>query len=317
MDRFREMETFVAVVDAGSFVGASEKLRISKSVASRIVQELEERLGGRLLHRTTRRLSLTEAGQSYYQRCQQILDDMAEAEGAVRSEREKVFGSLKISAPLTFGTMHLARYWGEFLALHPQVKLDINLVDRRVDLVGEGYDMAIRIAPQQEDSSLVTKKLASSRMIMCASPGYLEAHGTPKKPEDMSKHQFIGYSYLPTGDVWKIKSRNSAEGIRTYPRLKVNNGDTCRAVALAGLGIIIQPSFIVGEDILTGNLTEILPDWDVDERGIYAVYPTRQHLSGKVRALVDFLAEKFKSENWNSMVHGRANITKPNQSHLS
>lgn len=301
MDRYREMETFIAVVDAGSFVRAAENLRISKSVTSRIVQELEDRLGGRLLHRTTRRLSLTAAGRAYYQRCKLILDEISEAESSVRMDQEKVIGLLKISAPLTFGAIHLAPHWGGFLEQHPQVKLDINLIDRRVDLVGEGYDMAIRIAPQQDDSSLVTRKLASSRMIMCAAPEYLEKFGVPQTPEEAAKLDFIGYSYLPTGDVWKFKSRNSAEGIRTRPRLIVNNGDTCRAAALSGLGITVQPSFIVGDDLLTGKLVEILPDWQAEERGIFAVYPTRQHLSGKVRALVDYLAEKFKTAGWNNL----------------
>jgi len=301
MDRFREMETFIAVVEAGSFVRAAENLRISKSVASRIVQDLEIRLGGRLLHRTTRRLSLTESGQVYYQRCKQVLDEIIEAEGAVRRDREKVFGLLRVSAPLTFGTMHLAQYWGGFLHRHPQVKLDISLLDRRVDLVGEGYDLAIRIAPQQEDSSLVSRKLASTRLVMCASPEYLKKYGTPKNLDDIARHNFIGYSYLPTGDTWKIRSRSSSEGIKTDPRLRVNNGDTCRAAALQGLGIIFQPGFIVEEDLLSGQLIEILPDWHAEERGVYAVYPTRQHLSGKVRALVDYLAEIFKHSSWNQL----------------
>ncbi|WP_321391531.1 LysR family transcriptional regulator [uncultured Desulfuromusa sp.] len=300
MDRFREMETFMAVVESGSFVAAAEKLRISKSVASRIIQDLEVRLGGRLLHRTTRKLSLTDIGQAYYQRCQHILEEITVAEGAVGKDREAVIGILKVSAPLTFGTMHLAQHWGEFLKRHPLVEIDLTLLDRRVDLVGEGYDLAIRIAPQQEDSSLVSRKLATSRMVMCASPQYLEKHGTPKTLEEISRHEFIGYSYVPTGDIWTFKSVNVTEGLKVNPRLRVNNGDTCRLAALQGLGIIVQPSFIISNDLASGHLIEILPEWHAEERGIYAVYPTRQHLSGKVRALVDYLADKFKHEKWNS-----------------
>jgi DNA-binding transcriptional LysR family regulator len=294
------METFMAVVDAGSFVAAAEKLRVSKSVTSRIVQDLEIRLGGRLLNRTTRKLSLTDIGQAYYQRCKQIFEAITETEGAVGKDRETVVGVLKISAPLTFGTLHLAQHWGDFLKLHPMVELDITLLDRRVDLVGEGYDLAIRIVPQQDDSSLVSRKLASSRMVMCAAPQYLEKYGTPQTLREISEHEFIGYSYLPTGDVWKFKSQGSTEGIRTRPRLRVNNGDSCRAAALQGLGIIVQPNFIVNDDLAAGKLIEILPEWHAEERGIYAVYPTRQHLSGKVRALVDYLADKFKYEKWNT-----------------
>lgn len=301
MDRFREMEIFIAVVEAGSFVGAAEKLRISKSVTSRIVQELEIRLGGRLLQRTTRRLSLTDAGRAYFQRCKQLLEELAEVEDAVRMDREKAFGLLRVSAPLTFGTMHLASLWGGFLKLYPQIQLDISLLDRRVDLIGEGYDMAIRIAPRQEDSTLVSSKLASSRMVACASPDYLKRNGTPRVLEDIAQHDFIGYSYLPTGDLWTFKSRNAVEGVKTNPRLRVNNGDTCRAAALAGLGIVVQPTFIVGEDLQTGRLVEILPDWQAEERGVYAVYPTRQHLSRKVRALTEYLAEAFRGASWNQM----------------
>lgn len=300
MDRFREMETFMAVVEAGSFVTAAENLRISKSAASRIIQDLEGRLGGRLLNRTTRRLSLTDVGQAYYQRCQHILEELAVAEGAVGKDREAVLGVLKVSAPLTFGTMHLAQHWGEFLKRHPLVELDLALLDRRVDLVGEGYDLAIRIVPQQEDSSLVSRKLASTRMVICAAPKYLETYGAPQSLDDLSRHELIGYSYLPTGDIWKFESSGTVEGVRVNPRLRVNNGDTCRAVALQGLGITVQPTFIVNEDLAAGTLVEILPQWHAEERGIYAVYPTRQHLSGKVRALVDYLADKFKDAAWNS-----------------
>lgn len=302
MDRFREMETFMAVVDAGSYVAAAEKLRISKSVASRIIQDLEVRLGGRLLQRTTRKLSLTDIGQAYYQRCKHILEELEVAEGAVGKDREAVIGILKVCAPLTFGTMHLAQHWGEFLKRHPLLELDLTLLDRRVDLVGEGYDLAIRITPQQEDSSLVSRKLASSRMVMCAAPAYLEKNGTPQTLEEISRHEFISYSYLPTRDVWSLESNDTAEGLKVKPRFRVNNGDTCRTAALQGVGIIVQPSFIISKDLAAGNLIEILPDWHAEERGIYAVYPTRQHLSGKVRALVDYLADKFKQEKWNSQI---------------
>ncbi len=301
MDRFREVETFVTVVEAGSFVKAAERLRISKSVASRIVNDLEERLGGRLLQRTTRQLSLTEAGQAYYERCQQILDEMREADGAVGMFSANVVGLLKVNAPLTFGTMHLADIWGEFLRRNPQVNLDVTLMDRVVDLVSEGFDMAVRISTQLPPSSLITRKLASSRVVLCASPAYLEKHGTPKTPEAMADHEFIGYSYWRTGDSLKLESADKVEGVKVHPRLRVNNGDTCRAAALDGLGIIFQPTFIIGEDLKAGTLVEILPEWHSEEAGIYAVYPVRKHLSAKVRVLVDYLAEVFKDAPWNSL----------------
>ena len=301
MDRFREMETFITVAESGSFVRAAEKLRISKSVASRIVADLEGRLGGRLLQRTTRQLSLTEAGQAYYERCKQILSEIREADDAVGMFSSKVLGLLRVNAPLTFGTMHLARIWGEFLHRYPQVKLDVTLMDRRVDLVSEGYDLAIRITAQPQDSTLITRKLAASRVVMCASPDYLEKHGTPQSLAEMAAHEFIGYSYWTAGDTLKMESEDTLKGIKVDPRLRVNNGDTCRAAALAGLGIIFQPTFIVGQDLTAGKLVEILTDWHAEEVGVYAIYPVRRHLSGKVRALVDFLADAFKSSPWNNL----------------
>ncbi len=300
MGRFREIETFVAVVETGSFVKAAEKLRISKSVTSRIINELEERLGGRLLQRTTRQLSLTEAGQAYYERCAQILDELREADGAVGMYISNVVGLLKVNAPLTFGTMHLARYWGEFLQRNPHVNLDVTLLDRVVDLVSEGFDMAIRVSTQLQPSSLITRKLASSRVVLCASPEYLEKKGIPKTPEDMANHDFIGYSYWRSGDSLKFVSADKVEGIKVHPRLRVNNGDTCRAAALDGMGIIFQPTFIIGGDLQAGTLIEIHPEWHSEEAGIYAVYPVRKHLSGKVRALVDYLVEVFKDASWNT-----------------
>jgi len=301
MDRFRELETFVAVVEAGSFVLAAEKLRISKSVASRIVAELEERLGGRLLQRTTRRLSLTEAGQAYFERCLQILDEIAEADSAVGRFSSEAVGVLKVNAPLTFGTRYLAHCWGPFLERHPKVRLDVTLIDRQVDLVSEGFDMAVRITAQLQESSLIASKLASSKVVMCATPAYLERHGTPQSPAELARHEMISYAYWHGGDMVRLASAEGSEGVRIAPRLRVNNGDTCRAAALNGLGIILQPTFIVGEDLAAGRLVEILPAWHTDEVGVYAVYPVRRHLSGKVRALVDFLADAFRDEPWNTL----------------
>ena len=257
MDRFREMTTFIAVVECGSFVAAADKLRISKSVVSRVVQDLESRLGGRLLHRTTRKLSLTDVGLAYFQRCQHILEELEVAEGAVGRDREAVIGTLKVSAPLTFGTMHLAQHWGEFLKRHPLLELDLSLLDRRVDLVGEGFDMAIRISAQQDDSSLIARKLAGTRMVLCVSPQYLQDYGIPERLEDIPRHDFIGYSYTPEGDTWTFKSDEKTLALKIRPRIRVNNGDTCRAAALQGLGVTLVPGFIVSAELAAGTLVEI------------------------------------------------------------
>lgn len=301
MDRFRELEIFVTVVEAGSFVGAAEKLRISKSAASRILRDLEERLGGRLLQRTTRKLALTEAGRAYYERCKHLISEIEEADDAVARLSSQTIGLLKINAPLSFGTSHLAPLWGEFLQRYPQVKLDIALIDRMVDLVSEGFDLAVRITSRPQDSSLIARKLASSRIVLCASPAYLQNHGTPQTLEDLVAHDFIGYSYSASGDSIPLASGDLHREVKVRPRLRVNNGDTCRAAALDGLGIIFQPTFIVGEDLKSGALMEILQEWHTGEVGVHAVYPVRRHLSGKVRAMVDFLAEEFRTASWNSL----------------
>ncbi len=297
MDRFRELEAFVAVVDSGSFVAAAETLRSSRTAVSRLVQDLESRLGARLLQRTTRRLALTESGRDYHARAKQILAELEEADGVVGLASSTVTGLLKVNAPLSFGVLHLAPLWGGFMAFHPGVELDVALTDRLVDLVEEGYDVGIRIT-RLPDSSLVSRRLASTRVIMCASPGYLSARGMPETAADLARHRVIGYSYAASGDTWQLESADGPVTVATRPRLRANNGDTCRAAALDHQGIIFQPDFLVGADLAEGRLVRVLPQLQGPEIGIYAVYPSRKHLSGKVRALVEFLAAAFENPPW-------------------
>lgn len=298
MDRFRALQAFVAVVDAGSFVLAAEQMRVSKAAVSRLLQELEAHLGARLLHRTTRRLSLTEAGRDYVQRARQILEDLEEADNVASQSTNRAVGLLKVNAPLSFGVRHLAPLWGSFLALHPEVELDVTLSDQVVDIVEEGYDLAIRIS-RLPDSSLVSRRLAGTRIVLCASPGYIKAHGAPQSLEDISRHRVIGYSYAALGDTWQLKGHSGLQSVHTTPRFRANNGDTCRAAALDHQGLILQPTFLVGEDLAAGRLVHLLPELESEELGIYAIYPSRKHVSGKVRALVDFLAIAFDHPRWN------------------
>ncbi|MEO5794952.1 MAG: LysR family transcriptional regulator [Rhodoferax sp.] len=295
MDRFLEMQTFCAVVDAGSFVKAAEALGLSKAAASRYVGELEARLGIRLLQRTTRRLSLTEEGQVFYARSKELLAGVDEAEAEITSRSGAASGLLRINAPVTFGNLHLAPLWGVFRSQQPLVALDITLSDRVVDLVEEGYDVAIRIATLPS-STLVSKRLASTRMLVCASPQYLAAHGTPQHPADLADHAVIAYSYWASKDEWHFDGPAGQVSVRTHACMHTNSGDTCRAAALAHQGVILQPSFLVGTDLAAGTLVELLPGYQAMEMGIYAVYPTRKHVAPKVRALVDFLAEIFAQE---------------------
>jgi len=292
MDRFLQMQTFAAVVDAGSFVGAADALGLSKAAVSRHVNELETRLGIRLLHRTTRRLSLTAEGEVFLGRSRDLLSSLDEAEAEVTSSSSSARGRLRVNVPVSFGISQLAPIWGAFRALHPQVELDITLVDRVVDLVEEGFDLAIRIGTLSS-SSLVSRKLTITRLLMCASPEYLAAHGTPVRPDELGGHAVIAYSYAARGDEWRLKGPNGPVFVRTQACFHSNNGDTCRAAALAGHGIILQPDFLVGDDIKSGKLIELMPEYSAAELGVYAVYPSRRLVARKVRALVEFLAERL------------------------
>jgi len=293
MDKFQQMRAFAAVVDAGSFVGAAQALDSSKAAVSRHVGELEARLGVRLLHRTTRRLSLTEEGRVFHERCRELLGGVEEAEAEASSHTAEAHGLVKVSAPVTFGVRHLAPLWGEFRALHPGVLLDVTLADRVADLVEEGYDLAIRIATLPS-STLVSRRLATTRMVLCASPGYLRERGTPANPSDLARHSVIAYSYWSTGDEWQFAGPEGQVTVTTRPCMHTNSGDTCRAMALADQGVILQPTFMVGEDLASGALVELLPEFRSLELGIYAVYPTRKHVPQKVRVLVEFLADAFR-----------------------
>lgn len=297
MDRFREMNSFVAVVECGSFVAAAEVLRASKAAVSRAVMELEARLGARLLQRTTRRLSLTEAGRAYYGHCKQILAELEEAERAVGQVTGHPVGRLRINAPFSFGLLHLASQWGGFMERYPDVDLEVTLSDRLVDVVEEGYDLVIRISRLQ-DSSLVHRRLATTRIVLCASPEYLARHGRPASVEDIARHPVIAYSYAAQGDVWRFDTPDGLREVLTRPRMQTNNGDTCRAVALAHQGLVLQPDFLVGRDLAAGRLVEVLPDSRGAELGIYAVYPSRKHLSVKIRVLVDYLVAAFERPGW-------------------
>jgi DNA-binding transcriptional LysR family regulator len=297
MDTLQAMKTFTAVVEAGSFVGAMETTQLSKPAVSRHVAELEAHLGTRLLQRTTRRLSLTSEGQTYYQRCKEVLLAVQEAEAEVGSSTGEAMGRLRIGAPQTFGALHLAALWGRFAAANPKVTLDIVLSDRVVDLVEEGYDLVVRIA-RLSDSNLVSRKLAVTRMVLCASPAYLTRHGTPTQPSELAQHDVISYTYWSTGDVWSFEGPRGEVTVRTRSRINANNGDTCRAAALAHQGVILQPDFLVSRDLRDATLVELMPEYRAAELGIFAVYPTRKQLPSKVRRLVDFLVEAFQEPPW-------------------
>jgi DNA-binding transcriptional LysR family regulator len=297
MDKFLEMKTFAAVVDGGSFVRAADALDMSKPAVSRHVAELEQRLGVRLLQRTTRKLSLTEEGRLFYGRCKTVLADVEVAEEEITAKSIAVKGLIKVNVPVSFGLLELASLWPDFMTKYPDVELDITLADRIVDLVEEGYDLAVRIA-RLPNSSLVSRKLASTRMLLCASPGYIKKHGKPKHPSELTEHPVLAYSLLATGDQWNFEGPDGSVSVTVKPIMRTNSGDTCIAAARKGKGVVLQPSFMVSPDLQSGALVELMPSYRSIQFGIFAVYPTRQYVSPKVRALIDFLSKEFKSVSW-------------------
>jgi DNA-binding transcriptional LysR family regulator len=228
MDKFQEMQTFAAVIDAGSFVGGANALEMSKAAVSRYVGDLENRLGVRLIHRTTRKLSLTAEGEVFYARCKELLSHLVDAEAEVASSIDEAVGLVRINAPVTFGILHLAELWGEFTSNNPRVSLDITLSDRVVDIIEDGFDLAVRIA-QLPNSSLISRRLASTRIVLCATPTYLKRAGKPKHPSELRSHSLLAYSYMAMKDSWDFDGPDGVVSVKTNPRIRANNGDTCLA----------------------------------------------------------------------------------------
>lgn len=297
----QQLSSFLAVVRAGSFVAAADAMGLSKAAVSRHVAELESHLGVRLLHRTTRRLSLTDDGQRFHARAVELAAALEELESETASSGGEATGQLRINAPLTFGNLHLAPLWPRFTAAHPKVSLDITLNDRVVDLVEEGYDVAVRIT-NRLDPQLVSRKLASTRIVLCASPGYLAAHGAPIHPRELAAHEVLAYSYWAGGDDWSFKGPDGDATVRVNPRIHTNSGDTCRLAALQDQGIILQPDFLVGDDLRRGDLVELMPAFRSIELGVHAIYASRKHLPMKTRRLVDFLVDAFARPSWARLV---------------
>jgi DNA-binding transcriptional LysR family regulator len=293
MDRLAAIEAFVRVAECGSFSKAAERLHASKSVVSRQVGALEAELGARLLHRTTRALTLTEAGRSYFEQAARILADLAEANASVGQLQAAPRGRLRVSAPMSFGFLHLAPAVPDFLDRHRDVEIELAMNDRYVDLVDEGFDMAVRIG-KLEDSSLVARKLAPARRAICAAPAYLQARGTPASPDDLKTHECLCYSNVGLAQEWRfVRPDGRPWPVEVRGRLHTNNGDALRAAALRGFGLAVLPSFLAGRDFQSGALVSVLDAFMPQDSAVYAVYPHARHLTPKVRAFVDFLVDRF------------------------
>jgi len=292
MDEIRQMVVFSHVVETGSFTGAARRLGIAKSAISKHVSSLEESIGARLLNRTTRRLSLTDVGEKFYQSCTRMIEAMEEARQCVTSLQDNPTGTLKISCPASFGVSHITPLLHEFLQLHPALQAELLLDDNVTDMTELGIDIAIRVG-WLHDSSLRAKKLGNAPRLLCASPAYLERMGTPGTPEDLTGHEWIIFSLLPTPYKFTFTRRKNSTVIHVKGRIKINNGSAVRSLILAGAGIAALSDFLVAEDIQKGNLVQLLPDYHIADAGIYAVYHEQRLQQAKIRKFIDFLSRRL------------------------
>lgn len=296
-NKLLEMTIFVAVVDSNSFVEAADKLNMSKQAISRYIQTLEDRLQVRLLQRTTRKMIVTNEGQTFYWQAKAIINATIEAENTLSLDQASPQGMLRVNVPVSFGILHLAPLWQKFLDKYPQIELDITLSDRIVNLLEEGYDLAVRIG-NLENSSLISRKLTTTRMIIAASPTYIEQYGMPMHPNDLKQHKIIMYSHWAKKEQWSFNKDNTFHSVNLKASVYCNNGDTCRQIMLQGGGISTQPDFIIGQDIQQGKLVEVLPNYKIENFNIYAVYPSRKLLPLRTRCLIDFLVSELQNQQW-------------------
>ena len=293
MDNTSEMAVFVRVVEAGNFSAAARELRLTPSAVSKLIGRLEDRLGARLLNRTTRRVSLTEEGRAFYQRCTPILDAIDEAERAVAELHGEPRGLLKVNASTAFGHYHIEPLIPGFLARYPDLRLELTLSESIVNLIEEEVDVAVRIG-QLPDSSLIARKLGTARRIVVASPAYLKRHGTPQTPDDLKDHNCLRLSKATSLNQWEFRGPKGTRRIEVGGNFEANSGIALHRAAIAGIGLIRVGNFTVAADVRTGRLVPVLADHEPpSETNIYAVYPHNRHLSPKVRAFVDLLVNKF------------------------
>jgi len=303
MDRLAALEAFARVAETGSFSAAARALNLSKSLISRQVSALEAELGARLMSRTTRSMTLTEAGRGYYEQVARILAQVEEADLSVSQLQATPRGKLRVNAPMSFSLLRLAPALPDFLALYPEIDVDIVMNDRRVDLMDEGFDLAIRIG-RLADSSLVARKLGVMQRFIVASPDYFAERGVPRVPADLRRHACLCYSNADTLDEWRFHEPDGGPiTVEVKGRVRANNGDMLRIAALRGLGLVDLPGFLVGPDIEAGRLVPVLQDFVRQEGGVYAVYPHARYLPPKIRVFIDFLAERWGGDpEWPAIV---------------
>lgn len=295
IDQLAALRALRRVVELGSFTAAAEALGLSHTAVSRQVKQLETHLGAQLLNRTTRRFALTDAGKQYYEASRQILDALDEADRAVTAHQVRPSGTLRINAPMAFGTLELAAWLPEFIAQYPDIKVDLVCNDRIVDLIEDGFDVALRLTRGLPDSTLIARHLATSELVLAASPVYLARHGTPQTPAELGQHNCLPYTQSPRPHEWIFTGPDGAQHVATVQgSLQANTSVALRAAALGGLGIINAASFIVCEDLRRGSLVSLLPGYTQRPRELHALYPQSRHLSPKVRAFIDFATAHYR-----------------------
>ena len=304
MDTMQSLKVFLTVVDEKSFSRAAERLDLSRAVVSKHVKNLEEEVGTRLLERTTRRIALTDSGRTFYERAQRAVSELDEAMLEAGLSTTTPRGKLRVTCSVSFGVLHLSGAISAFLDRYPDIRIELDLSDRFVDLAEEGFDIAVRVAAVLHDA-LIARKLTTARLIVCASPAYIAEHGTPRSPEDLVRHVCLAYTYSPQRNVWLFKRAGKEFTVPIEGRGSANSGDFLRKLAVDGRGLALLPTFIVGDDLATGRLVQVLDEYDAGELGIYAVYTQRKFLPAKVRALLDFLVEQFRgTPPWQQAVSG-------------
>jgi DNA-binding transcriptional LysR family regulator len=293
MDKFESMRAFTQVFVCGSFAAAGRNMGMSRSAVNKLVIALENELGVQLLHRSTRQVTPTETGQAFYDRCVEILASLEEAERSVSQLQEQPKGRLRINAPMTFGTLHLAPVLAEFLLQYPDLQLQLTLSDRFVDPIEEGFDVTVRIAEPQQSGSLIIHPLMSAQRVLCASPEYLSSHDILNHPYDLRSHSCLHYGQIAADNHWTLQGDDQEYAIAVHGAMCSNNGEVLRDAAVQGLGITLLPKFIVETQLQQGTLQIVLPDYPPSELSIYIIYPVNRHLSTKVRLVVEFIQQRL------------------------
>lgn len=309
MDRFAEIQLFVQVAETGSLSRAAEALGLSNAAASRHLQALEDRLAARLVERNTRRLFLTDTGQEFFSRAKTLLADLKDAEDAVNASTLNPTGTLRITASLSFSMQHIAPLLREYTQRYPNVSVHVEAANRYLDIIDNNIDVAIRTREFEPDSNITVRRLAQTRRILVAAPRYLARHGRPQALDDLQRHQLLIYTYANNPNELRFTRAGESSTLQVKGRLESNDGQILRAAALDGLGILVQPTYIVYDDMVAGRLVPVLDDWDLPRLTVNLAYPSRKHLSAKVRTFIDFMAEHFVRMDYEKKWTGRFGVS--------